>query len=612
MSSQRLANIGVFLKRIMHSRHLAIILAIVCAFSISATYLAIFESGYLFATAPEDVLWLVLFDMILLLMLIAIIARRIVQMIVARRKGSVGSRLQTRIVVMFSMISIIPTVLMALFSTLFFHYGIQTWFDNKVNTAIDGSLNIAKSYLTEHKKNIRADVLGMANDIDRDAHNLRRDPRPFSKKLSILAGIRKLPEALVFQTIGDRKKILASSSLAFSLQLVVGDLSDDVIRRAAKGELVILTSNGDDRVIALIRLDSFFDSYLLVGRFVDNRILSYIELTSGAANEYMRLKENVSDIQIKFLAIYVIVSLLVLLAAIWLGLLFVFKIVTPISELVSATQKVRGGDLSARVKEGHYNDEIATLGRAFNSMTEQLEKQRRELVSAQRRSAWADVARRIAHEIKNPLTPIQLASDRLKKKYSSQVEDSKTFEKYLDTIIRNVSDIGNMVEEFSSFARIPAPVFSINNICEICKEMIFSRECLKNDNIYNLSLPDKNIKINCDPSQITRVLTNILKNAEESISEMQQTQKNIRGNISVEVTEKEGYCFIEIVDNGKGFAESTIQRLTEPYVTTKSKGTGLGLAIVKKIVEDHNGDLVFENVKGGAKVILSFPVAGKQ
>jgi two-component system nitrogen regulation sensor histidine kinase NtrY len=598
----------IYLKKIMRSRNLALVFAAASLFSVMATYLAITSSDNPFSDQPGAILGFIVIDLIFLLGLTAIIARVVVKLIIARRKGSVGSRLQTKIIVMFSMVAIIPSITMAIFSLIFFNYGIQSWFDNKVSTAINESVEIARLYLEEHKKIIGADIMGMAADLNRDAYNIRMIPETFSSKLAILASIRKLPEAIVFQRNSDHSAILARTNLSYSLEMILEELSDDVFNRARDGELVILTNDKDDRVIALLRLENYFDSYLLVGRFVDTKIINHIELTEGAANEYTKLRSDVSGVQIKFFLLFVTVALLLLLAVVWIGLIFALAIVEPVRRLISATQQVKEGDFTARVSEGPDDDEIATLGRAFNRMAEQLEHQRKELISAQRRSAWSDVARRIAHEIKNPLTPIQLATDRLKRKYYDELQDKELFLKYMDTITRSVNSIGNMVEEFVSFAKIPAPVFSDNDICELVRDVIFSREDSNLDITIDYKRPENPIILDCDASQISRVMTNLLKNAEESIEEHMEKNEKLKGLIEVTLYEEDGKCVIEIKDNGKGFDEATLERITEPYVTTKSKGTGLGLAIVKKIIEDHNGELIFSNIKGGACVSLRFPL----
>jgi two-component system nitrogen regulation sensor histidine kinase NtrY len=600
------------LKKFSNSFNLAILFGVMSFISVASTYVVISQTDNPFGPDYKIVLRFIVIDLIFLLALTAVICKRIAMLIIERRKGSVGSRMQSRIVKMFSLVAVVPSIFMAIFSLVFFNYGIQAWFDKKVNTAIDESVEIARLYLEEHKKIITADILGVARDLNRDAYNMRLDPGSFNKKLAILAGVRKLPEAIVFQKSDDRSVVLARTSLSFSLKMILEDMNIETFNRARDGELVILTNEKDDRVIALVRLENYFNAYLLVGRFVDNKIINHIESTEGAANEYTKLKSSMSELQIKFFIIFVIVALLLLLVVVWFGFIFAVALVDPVRDLIVATERVKNGDLTVRVYEGHENDEVATLARAFNSMAEKLEKQRTELISAQRRSAWSDVARRIAHEIKNPLTPIQLATDRLKRKYAQEMEGKEEFYKYIDTISRNIASIGNMVEEFVNFARTPPPVFVNSDICKLVKDVIFSREEGNEKIIIDYEIPDKKIILNCDPGQIGRVMTNLLKNAEESIEDLFSVDSDIKkGSIFVKLYKKNGYCYIDIKDNGKGFTESILERITEPYVTTKSKGTGLGLAIVKKIMEDHSGEIKFSNIKSGACVSLIFPIDRK-
>ena len=592
-----------------HAKNLAIALTIAAIISVLITYFAITQSSSPFGADPKAILALIIIDLVFLLGLAGIISKRLAKLIVERRKGLVGSRLQMRIVVIFSLVAIIPTVIMAVFSLLFFNYGIQSWFDKKVNTAIKGSVAIAELYLEEHKKIIRADIMGMANDLNREAYNLRKNPYSFNSKVALLASIRKLPEAIVFQRQENRHITLARTQFSYALQLFLEELSPEIIERAEAGELVILTNETDDRVIALIRLESFFETYLLVGRFVDNTIIQHIELTKGAANQYNKLKADISNLQIKFFIIFIIVALLLLLATVWLGLIFALDMVKPVAGLISATQKVKKGDFSIRVKEGPMNDEIATLGRAFNRMTLQLEKQRKELITIQRAAAWSDVARRIAHEIKNPLTPINLAAERLRKKYAHYSGEPETFEKYINTIIKNVDNIGKMAEEFSSFARMPAPIFERYNLNRLIGDIIFSQQEVHSAISYQFHHPENAIILLCDPGQISQALINLLKNAEESISDkMTENHSFTAGIITITLLEKEESCILTITDNGKGFNKTIIEHLTEPYVTTKSKGTGLGLAIVKKIIEEHKATITFTNHDNeGATVEITFP-----
>lgn len=599
----------LLLRKIGRTRNLAIMFAVASVVSVLATYASLTGSDNPLTDESQRVVALVVVDLIFLMGLTAIISRKVVRLMAERRKGSVGSMLQTRIVLMFSLVAIVPSIVMAMFSLVFFNYGVQAWFDQKVSTAINGSVEVARLYLEEHKKNIGADILAIARDLNRDVHNIRRDPSTFNSKLAILAGVRKLPEAIIFQKVQSDTNILARTRLSFSLEMILQSLSDEVFKRAQEGQLVIITTDAEDRVMALVRLEDFFDTYLLVGRFVDATIIEHMEETEGAATEYTMLKSGVSKLQVKYFVMFLIVSLLLLFVVVWAGFMFATALVDPVRGLIKATERVKEGDLSARVSEGHENDEVATLGRAFNDMARQLQRQRGELISAQRRAAWSDVARRIAHEIKNPLTPIQLATDRLRRKYSGQVEDKETFNKYIDTISRSVQSIGNMVEEFVSFARMPAPVFTDNDICTLMKDVVFSREDGDPAIHIECTTPPQAVMLNCDANQIVRVFTNLLKNAEESIQERRSSEtRKKEGRIQVDVSVQDKQCHITIQDNGKGFSEAVLERVTEPYVTTKSKGTGLGLAIVKKIIEDHAGELKFANVKGGACVSICFPL----
>ncbi len=692
------------------------------------TYLAISHSSKRFGPDPYTVLGFLLVDLVLFLILALIVSRKLIGAWMKYHKGMGGTRLQTRIVLMFSLACSIPTIIVTVFSVMFFNIGIESWFDYRVSTAIEESVAVAEAYLSEHKEVIRADVLAMANDLNREAYDLINNPELFHKVVMAQAALRSLTEAVVFQ----QNKILAQTDLSFSFAFE--RLPPDIIAQAAKGEVVVLTSDQDDKVRALIKLDNYFDTYLLVGRFVDNKVLAHMETTQGAASEYQRLKSQVYDIQIKFAIIFIIVALLLLLAAIWFGMLFAGGIARPISRMVQATERVKAGDLTARVEEGPKNDEIATLARAFNRMTTQLDRQRSELidanrqidarryfsetvlsgvsagvialdrnkkislvnpsaqlllrvtaagwigkqfeevlpemyalllqaeqspnhifqseitmmregrrlvllvrvtvekrtkeiegyvvtfdditalVAAQRSAAWADVARRIAHEIKNPLTPIHLAAERLKRKYSREVKESEMFIKYTDTIIRHVGDIGSIVEEFVDFARMPAPVFASADLVELVRGVVFSQQCIGTGTEYRLEVSSPVIMLYCDASQIIRLVINILKNAEESIEvkHSEHAEETYKGIINITIrAEGEGRCLLTIEDNGRGFPEELLDRLTEPYVTTRIKGTGLGLAIVKKIMEEHNGSLKLSNKEGWAHVQLEFNVGNE-
>lgn len=727
------------------SRVLALFLSVGAVASGILTYGAITQSSSPFGPDPHTVLGLVLLNLALLLALVAVIARRALRLWQSLKQGTGSSRLQTRIITMFSVVTIVPTLIVSVFSTLFFAYGIESWFDQRVSTALEESVAVAEAYLKEHKEVIRADAITMASDLNSELYTVFSNPALFNKTVSAQAALRNLNEAIVFQ----RNRILAQTRLSFSLAFE--QLPPEIIERAQNGEVVIMTED-EDRVRALIKLENLSDTYLLVGRLVDAKVLTHMLNAQGAVSEYRALNAQKSDLQIKFSIVFVMVALLLLLAALWYGMIFAARLMSPIGALVNAAERVRAGDFSTQViLRGKENDEFTILGRTFNRMTQQLEAQRGELiaanrelderrrfteavldsvsagvvalgtdgaiqlanraagvlladspekpitgqrftdmfpdlrealseaarapqkllvhtltlprgekhltvqvrisaefvnnaldgfivtidditqlVTAQRSAAWADVARRVAHEIKNPLTPIQLAAERLKKKYLAQIqpEDAENYTRYIDTISRHVRDIGKMVEEFVSFARMPQPVFHSENMAMLLKRIVFSEQTAHPDIRYDLEVPPQPLPVMCDEGQVGQVFTNILKNAAESLeTQKQEAQKHEGKNetknetkpdpqksgaessprIAIRAYSEGAHIYVEIRDNGPGFPAELIDRLTDPYVTTRNRGTGLGLSIAKKIMEDHKGALqLSNNFDGGAMVLLSF------
>lgn len=679
---------------------------------------------------PKRLLTLLYADGVLMILLAVLVVRRIVKVWAARRRGAAGSRLHIRFVVLFSLVAATPTVMVAVFSALFLNFGLQAWFSERVQTAIEQSHAVARAYLQEHAKTIRADAMAMARDLDADAVSLGLNPVAFSEAVTDQSYQRSLSEAVVMNGSG---QILARSPLSFALEFERAPTW--ALRAAAQGEAVVMTGEGDARVRAVMRLSQFTDAYLLVGRLVDAKVLEHIDKTASAVAQYKRLESQRNKLQITFVMFFVVVAMLVLLAAVWTGLSIATRLAQPVSALIGAAERVRKGDLGVRVDDSDVVDEIGTLSRAFNRMTSQLETQQEglmaanrqlderrrfsetvltgvsagvigldtegrvqmpnrsaadllgldlmaaigqplaevvpefapqlaeavqrpdrvhqgeikfrrgdqvrilmasaaaersgeevlgyvvtfddvtELFSAQRKAAWADVARRIAHEIKNPLTPIQLAAERLKRKYLKEIiSDPEVFSTCTDTIIRQVGDIGRMVDEFSAFARMPQATLRPENLKEICLQAVFLERNRHPEIAYVVQAPDGRVPLRCDSRQIGQAMTNLLKNAAESITgrEVAEGETLAPGEISVtidpEATDAAGPAItVTIADNGKGLPKEDRHRLTEPYVTTRSKGTGLGLAIVKKIMEDHNGDLVLEDREGGgARVVLVF------
>src|SRR5712671_6052833 len=704
-------------------RRLAVALAAAALASGIATYLAL-TGAPPFGPRPTLVLSLLNLDLVLLLALAAVVAKRLFEVRAERRRNLAGSRLQVRLVGLFSLIAVLPTIIVAVFSYLFFSFGVESWFSDKVRTAISESVAVADAYVREHQQAIRADALAMAADLDRSAATLAINPQYLAPALTAQAAIRSLTEAAV---VDRRGQMVARTGLAFALGFE--DVSQGALRRANQGEVVIMTNDQDERVRALVRLGEFSDLYLYVGRFIEPRVLAHRDEVHLAAAQYERLEGQRSGFQITFAVIYILVALLFLAAAISIGIHFAAKLGDPISRLMGAAERIRLGDLTVRVPEGEKDDELVSLSRAFNRMTYQIQSQQlelmeanrqlddrrrftetvlsgvsagvigldrdgrinlpnrsasgllgvdldlsigedlaevapemtdllnaaarrpdrraqgqvqlasnnstrtllvriaaeqdesgisgfvvtfddiTELLSAQRKAAWADIARRIAHEIKNPLTPIQLSAERLRRKYLKDIKkDPETFRICTDTIVRHVEDIGRLVDEFSSFARMPAPVLKPENLVEIVHRAVFLQRTAHPEIVFEPVFPANPVPVSCDARLVGQALINIVKNAIESIEARRaEDSASPPGHVRVSVAEEDGQAAVIIEDNGKGLPQHGREQLTEPYVTTRTKGTGLGLAIVKKIMEDHHGELVLEDGETeGARVSLHF------
>ena len=719
--SRTLRALGSWLTRRRLARLFAISLAVAAAAAGIATY-AVFTQSSLGPNAPS-ILILLNIDLVILLLLGFVVVHRVVKIWSARRRGSAGSQMHVKLAQMFGLISVTPAIIVAIFSALFFNFGLESWFSDKIRTALKESEAVADAYLEEHKRNIVADALRMARDLDNQALVLQYNQKRLNTVVKLQARVRELTEAIIFTNSGD---VIARSGLTGALEFE--PVPRDAFKTAASGEVAVLTSGSDDRVRALVRLSNFGESYLYVGRYVDPVVLGHSERTKGAVAQFERLELSRADLQISFALIFVVVALLLLLAAVWVGLNFATSMSRPVSALIAATEKVRAGNLDARVDiDGGSGGELETLGRAFNRMTGDLEQSRRELIeanqqidarrfftetvlsgvsagvvgldasgritlpnrtasellgieldhmqgepleevapefcdllleaklhvgtrilerqvavgrgtdartllvrigamqsdneikgfvvtfddvsallSAQRKAAWSDVARRIAHEIKNPLTPIQLSAERLKRRYLKQVpDDAEVFQTCIETIVRQVGSIGRMVDEFSNFARMPAPVFRTESMSELCRQAVFLQRNTHREITYTEKLPENPLSLDCDGRQISQAVTNLLQNAADAIEGRDDDQP---GRIVLELSEVDGDCAITIIDNGIGLPADDRDSLTEPYVTTRAKGTGLGLAIVRKIMEDHKGRLLLEdNAEGGARVSLVFP-----
>ena len=718
-----------WLDKINSSRKTVMVLAVFALFSGIGTYTVFARAG---ATGPNPdiVLGFMYLNLGLLLIIGLLVSKRLFRIWSQRRQGLAGSQLHTRLVMLFSVIAVIPTIVVAVFSVVLFDFGIRSWFTERIGAAVDASQAVAAAYLEEHRQNITGDALAMAIDLNRQAPFLMARPKQLMKFVQAQAAIRNLTEVVVFETSG---KVLAKTGL--SLTFDFEPFPETAFQKARNGEVATLTSEVD-RVRAIVRLDSFVDAYLYVGRFVDPEILSYIDNTKQATAEYNLLQGKRVDVQITFALIFAIVALLLLFSAIWVGLNLATQLADPVSRLITASEQISEGDLSIRISNTTDIGEFSLLNSAFNRMTHQLEVQRGDLIeahriederrqfteavlggvssgvigldkdgninlpnksgaqllglsademmnkplqsiipemadlfemaklskkvdtnyfdqiealielirdnrqitlrtritaegnqditngfvvtfdditelqSAQRTAAWADVARRIAHEIKNPLTPIQLSAERLKRKYLSAIsEERDLFVSLTETISRQVSDIGRMVDEFSSFARMPAAKLAPHDLKLIVKAQVTLQSEANNNVEFSFKIPEEPVVVLCDDHQIRQMITNLIQNSIDSINAKSDEQNNVNGSIQIQISKKSNFCYLEIIDDGIGLPAEISNRLTEPYVTTREKGTGLGLAIVAKIVEDHSGTFKIEDtIVSGSGVVVTVKI----
>ena len=549
---------------------------------------------------PVSIIGLMLFILVTCLVLgVFLVNNRITNIFAFIKRGKKGaSKLRKRIIIAFSLGAAVPTIIVAIFSTYFFNFGVQSWFDDKISRVLEQSIIVGERYIDEHVLQLKDTAISISDDLDAMYYDLIQNPELFQKFLAAQAEMRTLDEAIVFKK--DNNAVLAKTSLSFSLSFLT--IPAYVFEKVNKGEVVQIASD-PTKIRILIKLPKYNDTYLLIGRLVDDKIIDHINKTNGAAAEYFRLKGHISDLQVKFSMIFILLAMILLLAAIIWGRHFAHLIVKPIRELVIAAEKVKNGDFSAQVpEEGLKKDEIKILSSAFNRMVKQIDRQQRDLVVAQRALAWSDVARRVAHEIKNPLTPIQLSADRLLKKFKSEVKDEVAFEKYVNNIIKHSNDIKMIVSEFVNFARLPSPEFSKGEIVSMITQLVGSRRLINEDISYQFISNVDSFELVCDVAQINRVIINLLQNSEDMFAK-EKKKKQILVDIMIEGN----IVNISILDNGPGFDEEVLENATKAYFTTKAKGMGLGLAIVDRIVQDHSGVLDISNRKeGGAAVKLTF------
>jgi two-component system nitrogen regulation sensor histidine kinase NtrY len=678
------------------------------------------------------VVGMLLLNLVLVLAMVMIIAWQVTGLWRARRRQVAGAQLHVRIVSLFSVIAVVPAILLAIFASVSLDRGLDRWFSTRTKSIIQNSVDVATAYVQEHGQVIRADTLGMAKDIDEAVNLVKSRPQAFGNFLSAQASIRALPIAYLIDGNG---KILATAATQKDVPYQAPPTQ--AMELAKSGQAIIIAPGKTALVGAIKALQNFNDTYLYVIRPVNAQVLQQLRATRANVAEYQLLEQRRAGVQVAFGLMYVAMALTLLLSAIWIGMWFANRLVAPIRQLMGAAQQISEGNLDVAVNTKPVDGDLAMLGSTFNTMTSELKSQRdalvganstlderrrfmeavlsgvtagvvgldpdgtitlinrsaedllnvkeqnltgkqladavpefgalmkraqkqgkrlvtdqisllragqernfavrvttegtaqqaqgyvltfddiTELVSAQRSTAWADVARRIAHEIKNPLTPIQLSAERIRRKYGDSItKDREIFEQCTDTIIRQVSDIGRMVDEFSAFARMPKPVMELHDIREIVREAVFLFQVSRPEITFELDLPAKPAMMLSDRRLLTQAVTNLVKNASEAIDTAMEAEPDRaeKGHVVAKVRAKGDRLQITVIDNGCGLPKENRQRLVEPYMTTRAKGTGLGLAIVQRITEQHGGTLQLADAPKrngkvqGASVRMDLPI----
>ncbi len=736
LPNRRWAKFMLWSRRLNLFGRLEVLLSVLAVISAIATYITMSQkSAPTEVTSGQTMRVMLAINLVLLLALGMAIGRWFIRIWMSRKGMKAGSRLQAKVTGFFIAIAIVPPIIMTVFSALFLEFGIQQWFSEKIRFTLNNSLEVAETYMIEHRVNIEKDMLKIALAYNQLNFAQQRDQITLQRVAETALSTRLLSELVIIeQPIGEDGSILAGAN--DGLTFTTPRIATDLLTRASSGETVISANVESNNVSGLIKLSSFLrPTYLYVSRDLSPQVLGYLSATRAAVADYDNLEGQRSDIQLQFNVVFIIIALLILLAAIWIGLWFSSRLVNPLSNLVDAADRVGQGDLQARVPTVSSGDEVGTLSRAFNRMTDQLAKHQDALIEAnaemderrrfleevlegvsagvmglkqdrsvflpnrsalnllnvspedlmgkvltevvpdftdiieqseqseegetkgevqidiegeirtlmvrvfaerqkdntiggyvvtfddlteqladQRTAAWADVARRIAHEIKNPLTPIQLSAERLKRKYLNEIKsDQDIFGQCTDTIIRQVGDLRRMVDEFSSFSRMPAPIYRQTDIADVTRQSVFLQEVAAPDIQFSSELDGNFEQIKCDGRLIGQALTNVLKNAAEAVEARVANDKRDGsdvlepGFVHTSLSQIDDKTIIKIEDNGLGLPVAQKARLMEPYVTTRSKGTGLGLAIVRRIMEEHGGSVrIADRTPIGARVVLSF------
>ncbi len=515
-------------------------------------------------------------------------------------RGSVANK---KYIISFGLFTLIPSLLIAIFSLFIFSFALEKYFDKKITTAVNNSYEIAKNYVDEKRNKIQSEIVLIAFDLNKYYNIYKSDPDRFKAFLNTQNLIRDIDQLYLINSSGEL--IISANDFKYI------KIEEQAIQMVKSDDRPLKIINApENRSAAVIRLQNFQDTFLYVVKSLDKNISNYLIESEEAVNFYYTVENQSLGIRISFAIIYISLVTLLLFLSITIAIRFSSRFFISINNLITASEKIGKGNLDAKVPELKADREMELLNKNFNSMIEKLKNQQDKLLSNERHEAWETVARKMAHEIKNPLTPIQLTIDNLNSKYLPDISGEKKikYQNNLKTILKQIKQIENLVNEFSDFARMPKPHFKNNDLIKVLDENI---DLLKKiDNSINFKINNKTGKeviINFDNEQFNRLFFNLIKNSIESIKEKVKKTNNSLKNIDIEINQRRDYITVNLTDTGEGFKDKKTKDIIKPYYTTKEKGTGLGLSIVDKIINDHNGSIKFLNTNNGAKVQIIIP-----
>ena len=502
----------------------------------------------------------------------------------------------------FSLFTLIPSILISIFSLFLFSFALEKYFDKKVTTVVNNSYELAKNYVEEVRNKIQSDIILIAFDTNKSANFLNENAKEYLRFLRTQKLIRDVDEIHI---IDENKKLLYST-----------EKKEKYIPPVDKALNLVLEDDRPLKIIdtkanisaAIMRLQSSKDRFIYVVKFLDKDISNYLAESQEAINFYYTVEDRSTGIKISFFIIYIIIVSLLLFISITIAIRFSSRFFRSINNLILASTEIGHGNLNTKVPEIKTDKDMEVLNKNFNSMISRLRNQQEKLIINERYKAWGNLSRKLAHEIKNPLTPIQLTIDRIRTKYSGQItkEDQQSFKENLKIINSQIKQIENLVNEFSDFARMPKPTLKRNNLVKLLNENIKLLSEINKSIEINLNKKDEEILLECDKEQISRVFINLIKNSIESIEQKVEKKPDFKKKILIDISSNNDHILISIEDNGVGFDKNNIKEILNPYYTTKKNGTGLGLSIVNKIINDHKGELEFIPINNGAKIQIRF------